>query len=68
MLDLAALNVDAAVRRAIVLTNESKDSGVTGIGQARLRASAYRGVRILQCECHEKVLVLRGRVSSYYET
>jgi hypothetical protein len=34
--------------------------------RSRLRASPYLGVRTLDCEFHEGVLVLRGRVTSYY--
>jgi osmotically-inducible protein OsmY len=39
---------------------------IAEIARSRLRASAYASVRTLQCEHHEGVLVLRGRVSSYY--
>lgn len=32
-----------------------------------LRANAHRALRFLTCECGEGVLILRGRVSSYYD-
>jgi len=34
--------------------------------EARLRHSPYRELRRVSCELHDGVLMLRGRVSSYY--
>lgn len=34
--------------------------------RSRLRASPYLGVRTLDCEYHEGVLVLRGQVATYF--
>jgi len=43
-----------------------ENDSVAEAAQQRLRASAYFGVRTVSCEHHEGVLVLRGRVLSYY--
>lgn len=49
-----------------VITREPHLDEVAAIVRARLQASAYGEVRSLTCVHHEGILVLRGRVSTYY--
>ncbi len=44
-----------------------RNGDVAAAAQDRLRASDYRGLRSLSCECHHGVLVLLGRVSSFHQ-
>ena len=56
-------------KKAEVKVATSSDSYKTCIASAarvKLRASAYPSVHNIQCEYHEGVLVLRGRVASYF--
>jgi hypothetical protein len=46
--------------------NNPQIGDIAETAQERLRASAYPGVRSLECDHDHGVLVLRGRVSSYY--
>lgn len=34
--------------------------------QQRLRAAGHQNLRQIECECRDGIVVLRGRVSSYY--
>ncbi len=36
------------------------------VARSCLQTTPYADVKAVQCECHEGVLVLRGRVSTYY--
>lgn len=42
------------------------DAAVVETAEKRFRASSYVALRSIVCEFHEGVLVLRGRVTSYY--
>ena len=53
-----------AVATAYVITPESNSVAVAA--QGCLRASGYFEVRILTCEHHEGVLLLRGQVSLWH--
>lgn len=39
---------------------------VHGEAQSRLRRSGYPELRLIACEFHQRVLTLRGRVSTFY--
>lgn len=43
-----------------------KPSDLATFADASLLASAYHGLRTLRCEFHEGILMVRGRVSSFY--
>jgi osmotically-inducible protein OsmY len=47
--------------------SHSKGCGVTKEAQERLRAVLYLPSRDLHCEYRHGLLILRGRVGSYYE-
>jgi hypothetical protein len=51
---------------SVVRANMTGNGSLAAAAQERLRASTYRGVRTVLCECHDDVLVLRGHVSSFY--
>ena len=55
-------NVDRISRMTCV----SVEDRISESARTRLQASAYESLRTLRCEHHEGVLVLRGRVSSFY--
>ena len=42
------------------------DTEVVETAEKRFRASSYVALRSIKCEFHEGVIVLRGRVASYY--
>jgi osmotically-inducible protein OsmY len=42
------------------------DDGATAAARARLRQAPYQALRRIDCRCEEGVLILRGRVPSYY--
>jgi hypothetical protein len=46
------------------VTTQAQD--IADLAQAKLRASAYPGLRVLDCDFQDGVLVIRGRVCSYY--
>lgn len=48
------------------LVERSGDGEVIGAAQGRLRSCPYFSLRSLVLEFHEGVLVLRGKVASYY--
>ena len=65
LLRIGILNVESR-RTPLEVANDSKDVRVVQTAQKILQASPYFGIRTLLCEYHEGVLVLRGRVPSYY--
>ncbi len=44
-----------------------RPSGVAEAAERCLRRSSYLAVRAVSCEYHRGVLVLRGRLSTYYQ-
>jgi len=41
-------------------------SGIGELAESRLRRSAYLALQYISCEFHARVLILRGRLPSYY--
>ncbi len=66
----AVVFVGAEMSLACVPQPNSSGTGLDGhlVSRAEhcLRKSGYLGLRSVSCESHGNVLVLRGRVSSYY--
>jgi osmotically-inducible protein OsmY len=44
----------------------SRDDGISRLAEERLRNSSYSALRTISCEYHEGVLILRGRLHTYY--
>lgn len=53
-------------RNSSIIPASPQIDETANLARERLRANPYSEVRALQCEHHECVLVLRGRVPSYY--
>jgi hypothetical protein len=51
---------------SVARANVAGNGSLAAAARERLRASAYREVRAVWCECQADVLVLRGQVSSFY--
>src|SRR5690349_12169223 len=47
--------------------DESDWNDLADIARTCLQTSAHRALRFLKCECGQGILILRGRVSSYYD-
>lgn len=45
----------------------SRNGDIAEAAQDRLAFSAYPGLSSLSCDCYDGILLLRGRVSSYYQ-
>jgi osmotically-inducible protein OsmY len=60
--------VNMAVRQRIRRTSPhwATDSQVVNSAAQRFQASLYPALRSISCEFHEGVLVLRGRVRTYF--
>lgn len=71
MFDQAAvaepLREDVPRRLSVFRPSIARNSGLAAAAQDCLESSSYRDVRLLSCECHDGVLVLRGQVSSYHQ-
>jgi osmotically-inducible protein OsmY len=57
----------ASRRYCVVRSSMARDGDLAAAAQDRLESQAYRRVRSLSCSCHDGVLMLSGRVSSYHE-
>lgn len=51
----------------VVRSSVVRDRDLAAAGRDCLESQGYRSLRLLSCACHDGVLVLSGRVSSFYE-
>ena len=63
----AESNYELAQRQTILIQrNRAVEEAILGEARQRLQARGYEELRSITCEYHEGMIILRGRLSSFY--
>jgi osmotically-inducible protein OsmY len=63
---MSASDLPVPVPQDAALVLPSKEPGVAHLVERRLRSHSYPALREISCEYRDRVLVLRGRLPTYY--